>query len=68
MSGVSELLFRYEVTAECLAEACLNYEQYSSVMDPYAEDDDLEVFFFSPLCTSSSLMSTGDVHTLCNHN
>ncbi|KAH9556306.1 hypothetical protein CY35_07G019300 [Sphagnum magellanicum] len=45
MSGVSELLFRYEVTAECLAEACLNYEQYSSVMDPYAEDDDLEELF-----------------------
>ncbi|CAK9231074.1 unnamed protein product [Sphagnum troendelagicum] len=45
MSGVSDLLFRYELTAECLAEACLNYEQYSSVMDPYAEDDDLEELF-----------------------
>jgi len=41
---VSELLFRHD-TADCFAEACLNHEQSGSVMDPFTEDDDLEVCF-----------------------
>ncbi len=46
MSGVSELLFRHD-TMDCFTETCLNHEQYSSLMAPYAENDDLEVFFLS---------------------
>jgi hypothetical protein len=46
MSGVSELLFRHDTT-DCFTETCLNHEQYASLMAPYAENDDLEVFFLS---------------------
>lgn len=46
MSGVSELLFRHD-TMDCFTETCLNHEQYGSLMAPYAENDDLEVFFLS---------------------
>ncbi len=45
MAGVSELLFRHD-TADCFAEACLNHDQSGSVMDPFTDDDDLEVCFF----------------------